>query len=168
MQIEPVKDKHTQSEQLHHQGNSQNLLLDLYNTDKSEKEDALWIYDPRWERWSDDVVILPLPALYMSTPSKPSLQMPAGAFKVQSVAVFIPAHASRSSCLPLLLSLHFFIIFQLLNVRKRGVKPPTCSQIAPVIVTGKGRTFPRPRFSRLRWLLKSFSSRFSSSSKLLQ
>lgn len=44
----------------------------------------------------------------------------------------------------------------------------TCSQMAPVMVTGKGLTFPRPRFSRFLWLLKSFSSRFSSSSRELQ
>lgn len=44
----------------------------------------------------------------------------------------------------------------------------TCSQMAPVIVTGNGLTFPRPRFSRFRWLLKSFSSLFSSSSRELQ
>ena len=44
----------------------------------------------------------------------------------------------------------------------------TCSQIAPVMVTGKGLTFPRPKFSRFLWLLKSFSSRFSSSSRELQ
>lgn len=44
----------------------------------------------------------------------------------------------------------------------------TCSQIAPVMVTGKGLTLPRPRFSLFLWLLKSFSSRFSSSSRLLQ
>lgn len=44
----------------------------------------------------------------------------------------------------------------------------TCSQMAPVMVTGKGLTFPRPKFSRFLWLLKSFSSRFSSSSRELQ
>lgn len=44
----------------------------------------------------------------------------------------------------------------------------TCSQIAPVMVTGKGLTLPRPRFSLFLWLLKSFSSRFSSSSRPLQ
>lgn len=44
----------------------------------------------------------------------------------------------------------------------------TCSQMAPVMVTGKGLTFPRPKFSRFLWLLNSFSSLFSSSSRELQ
>lgn len=59
------------------------------------------------------------------------------------------------------------------KVRVRDGAPPrapepTCSQMAPVMVTGKGLTLPRPRFSRFLWLLKSFSSLFSSSSSELQ
>lgn len=40
--------------------------------------------------------------------------------------------------------------------------------MAPVMVTGKGLTLPRPRFSLFLWLLKSLSSLFSSSSRELQ
>lgn len=51
---------------------------------------------------------------------------------------------------------------------KCPIKTVTCSHMAPVMVTGKGLTLPRPRFSLFLWLLKSFSSLFSSSSRALQ
>lgn len=51
------------------------------------------------------------------------------------------------------------------RIRRKQV---TCSHMAPVMVTGNGLTLPRPRFSLFLWLLKSFSSLFSSSSRELQ
>lgn len=44
----------------------------------------------------------------------------------------------------------------------------TCWQMAPVMVTGKSRTMPRPRFSLFLCWLNNFNSFFSSSSRELQ